>query len=69
MYGDLPTKVAIEKPEPVHTCGGDHQIAARMLKLHERIGRQYENAAGPVVEEQLAKAGARLAAVLNSVWP
>jgi hypothetical protein len=39
-----------------------------MLKLHEQIGEQYENAAEPAAEEQLAKAGARLAAVLNSVW-
>lgn len=68
VYGDLPAKVAIEKAQPVNTCADDDHVSARMLKLHEQIGQQYEDAAEPVVEEQLAKAGARLAAVLNSVW-
>ncbi len=36
---------------------------------HEQIGQTYEDTVGPTVEEQLAKAGARLAAVFNSVWP
>jgi hypothetical protein len=40
-----------------------------MLKLHEQIGEQYEDAAESAVQEQLAKAGARLAAVLNLLWP
>lgn len=68
VYGDLPTPVAIEKPQPVNTCTDDDHIAARMLKLHEQIGKEYEGAAESTVQEQLAKAGARLAAVLNSVW-
>jgi nuclease S1 len=68
VYGDLPTKVAVKKPEPVNACSDDDHISARMLKLHEQIGEQYEEAAEPVVQEQLAKAGARLAAVLNSMW-
>lgn len=51
------------------SCADDVHISARMLKVHEHIGEQYEDAVEPVVEEQLAKAGARLAAVLNSVWP
>jgi hypothetical protein len=68
VYGDLPAKVAIEKPEAVNTCADDDHISARMLKLREQIGEQYEDAAEPAVQEQLAKAGARLAAVLNSVW-
>jgi nuclease S1 len=69
VYGDLPTKVAVEKPEAVNTCSDDDHVSTRMLKLHEQIGEQYEEAAEPVVQEQLAKSGARLAAVLNSVWP
>jgi hypothetical protein len=69
VYGDLPFKVAVEKPEPVKTCAGDDHISARMLKLHEQIGEKYDEAAVPVIQEQLAKAGARLAAVLNSVSP
>lgn len=69
VYGDLPTKIAIEKPGSVNICSDDDHISTRMLKLHEQIGDQYEYAAEPIVQQQLAKAGARLAAVLNSVWP
>lgn len=68
-YGDLPNKVAVEKPREVNTCPDDDLISTRMLKLHEQIGNDYENAAESAVEEHLAKAGARLAAVLNSAWP
>jgi hypothetical protein len=32
-------------------------------------GEAYEKAAAPVVEEQLAKAGYRLAEILNILWP
>ncbi len=69
VYGDLPTKVAVEKPQPVNTCAEDDHISTRMLKLDEQLGQKYEDAVEPVVEEQLAKAGARMAAVLNSLWP
>jgi S1/P1 Nuclease len=69
VYGDLPNKVAVEKPQEAHTCADDDHISTRMLKLNERIGEKYESAAEAAVQQQLAKAGARLAAVLNSVWP
>jgi hypothetical protein len=68
VYDDLPTKVAIEKPQEVKTCADDDHISTRMLNLNEKIGADYENAAENAMQEQLAKAGARLAAVLNSVW-
>jgi S1/P1 Nuclease len=68
-YGDLPTQIAIEKPQEVNSCADDDHIAARMLKLHEQIGEDYEVAAETAVETQLAKAGARLAGLLNSLWP
>jgi len=41
----------------------------RMLKLNGQISHDYERAAEAAVQEQLTKAGARLAAVLNSLWP
>lgn len=69
VYGDLPKAVAVEKPQQVDTCADDDHISTRMLKLDEQIGQRYQEAAEPVVEEQLAKAGARLAAVLNAAWP
>jgi hypothetical protein len=69
VYGDLPNKIAVEKPLEVNTCADDDHISTRMLKLHEQIGTDYEDAAETVVQEQLAKAGSRLAAMLNAVWP
>jgi hypothetical protein len=44
-------------------------MSTRMLAVHERIGNAYESAAEAALQEQLTKAGARLAAVLNSIWP
>ena len=68
-YGHLPAKVAIETPRPVDTCADDDHISTRMLHLDEDLETTYQNAAAPVVEEQLTKAGIRLAALLNSLWP
>jgi S1/P1 Nuclease len=68
-YGDLPTPVAVETPRPVNSCADDDHISLRMLKLNEQIGEQYQRAAEAAIQQQLAKAGARLAAVLNSLWP
>lgn len=68
VYGNLPTELAVEKPVQVRTCADDDHISTRMLKLNEQIGANYDAEAGPVIQEQLAKAGVRLAAVLNSVW-
>ncbi len=50
-YGDLPNKIAIEKPREVNTCADDDHISRRMLHLHEQIGEQYETAAESAVEE------------------
>jgi hypothetical protein len=37
--------------------------------LNENLAADYQNAAAPVVQDQLAKAGGRPAALLNSIWP
>jgi hypothetical protein len=65
-YGRLPTKIAIEKPQPITSCADDDHVSTRILHLNEDIEREYQSAAAPVVEEQLAKAGIRLAVLLNS---
>ena len=57
VYGDLLNKIAVEKPQEVNTCADNDHISTRMLKLHEHIGNDYENAAESAVQEQLAKAG------------
>jgi hypothetical protein len=53
----------------VNTGADDDHISTRMLSLNERISGDYESAAESAIQQQLAKAGARLAAVLNLVWP
>jgi hypothetical protein len=68
-YGRLPVKIAIEMPQPIESCADDNHISTRMLHLDENLDAPYQDAAAPVVQEQLAKAGIRLAALLNSVWP
>jgi S1/P1 Nuclease len=68
-YGKLPHKIAVEQPREISSCGDDNDVAARMLRLDESLNQAYQDAAAPVVEEQLEKAGIRLAALLNSLWP
>ncbi len=69
VYGDLPVKVIIERPRPVNTCADDDHISTRMLKLHEQLGGDYQKATEGVIQERLTRAGVRLAAVLNALWP
>lgn len=68
-YGKLPHKIPVEKPVAITSCADDNHIAMRMLQLNEVLGDDYATAARPVIYAQLAKAGARLAALLNSLWP
>ncbi|MGA7792312.1 MAG: S1/P1 nuclease [Candidatus Acidiferrales bacterium] len=68
-YGKLPVRIAAETPQPVATCADDNHISARMLKLDERLTDPYQNIAFPIVRERLAQAGARLALLLNQLWP
>ena len=66
-YGKLPHLIPVEKPVETPTCADDNHVAARNLALHEDLEQPYQDAAAPVVEQQLAKAGSRLAALLNDV--
>ncbi len=67
-YGKLPRAIPIEPPRSVGSCADDN-VGRRMLGFHENLGAAYESAVAPVVQQQLAKAGARLAHVLNSALP
>jgi hypothetical protein len=69
VYGKLPVHIPVETPRAVTSCADDDHISMRILKLNERIDDSYEGMATPVVRLQLAKAGARLAMVLNRLWP
>jgi hypothetical protein len=48
------------------SCAENNHVGKRMADLHIVLGDRYDSANRPVVEEQLAKAGIRLAALLNS---
>jgi nuclease S1 len=69
VYGKLPVRIAAETPQPVATCADDDHISTRMLKLDERLTDPYQNMAVPIVRERMAQAGARLALLLNQLWP
>jgi hypothetical protein len=69
VYGKLPVRIPVESPQIVKSCADDNHVSARILKLDERLEQPYQDAAAPVLQEQIAKAGARLALLLNQLWP
>jgi hypothetical protein len=69
VYPKLPARIPVEALQPVMSCTDDDHIAARMLKLNERLEEPYQNIAIPIVRQRLAQAGARLALLLNQLWP
>jgi hypothetical protein len=68
VYGKLSRQVPVGPPQPVESCA-DRDIGKRMYDLHEEINQRYLTAASPVIRRQLARAGTRLAMLLNEVWP
>jgi hypothetical protein len=68
-YGQLPKPIAIEPPRPVNDCSSDDNIGNRMFALHEDLEQPYQDASAVVVRQQIAKAGTRLAMLLNEIWP
>jgi hypothetical protein len=69
VYGKLPARVPVETPQEIKSCADDNHVSARMLKLDERIEAPYQDKAAPIVRQQVAKAGAHLALILNQLWP
>ena len=51
------------------SCADNNNVGNRMKNLKEEVGANYQTAATPVIQEQLAKAGVRLAMFLNQIWP
>ena len=47
----------------------DNHVSTRLLKLHEQVSQPYVDAVAPTIRQQIAKAGVRLAMVLNQIWP
>ncbi len=68
-YGKLPVAIPVEPPHTVRGCYDDDHVSMRRLRLHERVSQKYLDAAAPTIDEQIAKAGVRLAMILNQLWP
>ena len=69
VYGKLPVSIPVEAPQPITSCADDNHVSTRMLKLNEHLSEPYQNMAAPIVQKRLAQAGARLALLLNRLWP
>ena len=69
VYGKLPVRIPVEAPQPVKSCADDDHVSTRMLKLNEHLEEPYQEIAVPIVRQRLAQAGARLAMILNGLWP
>jgi hypothetical protein len=64
-YGNLKPAIPVEQPGARIDCATERD---KVSALHIAIGDSYFNAAIPVVDEQLAKAGYRLADLLNRTF-
>lgn len=67
-YGKLSPAVPVQEPKALGSCAQGN-AAKKMLALHVVADEAYQADAVAVVNEQLARAGARLAASLNAIWP
>lgn len=67
-YGALPNTIDPEDPVEVTDCTGDDNILQRMLDLDETVNQPYVDTVKPVIAGQLARAGTRLAVILNQIW-
>lgn len=65
-YRALPANVPRDATVEVPSCADNNHVSTRMADLHMHLGERYDDATRPIVEEQLTKAGLRLAALLNS---
>lgn len=68
-YGKLSAHIPVEAPQAISSCSDDNHVAARMLALNEQLAEPYQTAAIPIVRTRLAQAGARLALLLDHIWP
>ena len=65
-YRSLPASLPRDVDFKPGSCADNNHIAKRTAELHISLGERYDNVTHPIVEEQLTKAGIRLAALLNA---
>lgn len=68
-YGLLGSKVPLIEPQVEVKKSNCSDAPAKVRALKVKLGPSYVTASESVVQDQLIKAGARLAALLNSIWP
>lgn len=64
-YGDLKPLIPVEQPDPQADCDVERD---KVAALHIAVAEDYFHQTIPVVDEQLAKAGYRLAELLNETF-
>jgi hypothetical protein len=69
IYRGFVPPIAVEPRGRVESCRDNDNVGRRMLRRRLRIDEAYLDRVAPVLERQLVRAGARLARVLNDVWP
>lgn len=69
VYGKLPVPIPVEVPRAITSCSDDNHVSTRMLNLNEHLSEPYQEMAVPIIQKRLAQAGARLAMLLNQLWP
>jgi nuclease S1 len=65
-YRSLPANLPRDINAQATSCSDNNHLAKRLADLHIVLGERYDNVSHPIVEEQLTKAGIRLAALLNA---
>jgi hypothetical protein len=66
VYGALQPQIPVEPATGRTDCNAE---SAKVYELRISPGREYSAKAIPVIDEQLTRAGYRLAAMLNAIWP
>jgi hypothetical protein len=64
-YGAIQPAIPMEPANGATDCNAEN---AKVYAEHIRLGSDYLEKAIPVIDKELAKAGYRLAALLNSIW-
>jgi hypothetical protein len=65
-YDQMPTDIPVNPhPQTLKSCSG---VSSGFAKLNEVADDDFVKEAQPVIRQQLALAGARLAATLNAIW-
>ncbi len=65
-FGALQPQIPVQPDSGKTDCNAESE---KVYLLHIHLGKEYMERAMPVIDQQLAKAGFRLAAMLNEIWP